>query len=127
MQEYLLAMIFPLAKKQVKKIEAAVKKFRGKILDQEIREESLILPVKGETNVTLLKLFFALDKKNLKNLQEEIKKKLKPLRYVLVKFCYTKIKKDKARERVKLRSKKAKLKKEKKDKLDKALEKVLKE
>ncbi|MCD6194760.1 hypothetical protein J7K05_00960 [bacterium] len=134
MNEYLLALLFTLetkAKEKEKKLKSVVKKLKGKVLATEQREEDLAYPVAKQTRAQLLKVFFALDGKDLLEFKKEIQG-VEPLRYLIVKFPYSKVKakeEDKTKTAAK-KSKKPKIKKRKrkdtKAKLDKALKKVLK-
>lgn len=132
MNEYLIASLFSLEKevsKKEKQLEELVKKLKGKVLAKEQREEDLAYPIAKQTKVWLSKLFFALEPEGLAELKKEIEGNVEPIRYLIVKFPYSKAKSETENEPKKeAKKKKAKTtKKNTKVKLDKALEKILKE
>ncbi|MDD3773921.1 MAG: hypothetical protein PHW50_01410 [Patescibacteria group bacterium] len=151
MQEYLLVCLIPLqvdVPKVQKQIVSLVNNFKGKILLQENREQDLVFPIKKQTKVFLLKTFFTLGGNDMLKLKKDLDHESDILRFLMVKFPYTKVKsgheaKLKRVERqagavkkktgaAKTKSPKKKVikkinKKVKAEKLDKALEKILKE
>jgi len=138
MNDYLLVVLFSLKEKKEsdqKKIEETIKKLGGKILYSENRLEQLVYKIKKQDQANLLKVFFSLEADSLAEFKKILNQKIENLRYLLVKFPYTKIekskkelKKKKAKKETKKKTIKKPLKKAKKtEKLDKALEKILKE
>jgi len=140
MREYLLATIYPLDRKvedEEKKIEDFIRKAKGKVLNKENREEELAYKIKGETRGFLSKIFFSLPQEKLLELKKELDEKVNCLRYLVVKFPYSKIvggqtgdvkaKKVKKGTSQKTQREPEKSKEEiSKEKLDKALGKILK-
>lgn len=151
MQEYFLAcLLFPQANvsKMQKQIAKSIGELKGKVLFQDNHEQSLASPIKKQVQAELIKTFFALDVNQILKLKKNLNHETEILRFLLVKFPYTKVKLgDEAKmERVKRQTKKIeakgavskiktakkkvakKVKKDgKKEKLDKALAKILKE
>ncbi len=135
MQEYLAALLFSLEEKvgpKTKELRDLIKKLKGKVLAEEEREEKLAYPIAKQTEAKLLRVFFALEGQALEQLKQGIDQKLKPLRYLIVKFPYSKVKAESKEKGTSVKKavskkKKAESQKETKAKLDKALEKILKE
>lgn len=151
MQEYLLVSLINLeAKKETieKQIAKIIGEFEGKILDSEIKNQELAQPIKKQKEVNLYKIFLTLEPSKVFDLEKELRHEAEIIRFLLVKFPYTKVKQVKEEDIAKIERKnkgesaakttkakivkktvkKATIKKAKDEsELDKALEKILKE
>ena len=105
MTEYLLACLFSLADKieeKRRKLKEVLKEFKAKVLEEEKRDEELAYPIQKQTEAVLVKVFFATEPSSVLKLKEEIEKKVAPLRFLLVKYPYSKVKaQEKEEEKVK--------------------------
>jgi ribosomal protein S6 len=156
MQEYLLAALISTEAKPEsvqKQIAKLIGEFEGKVFEQENREQALAYPIKKHTSAILLKTFFSFDPVKVLKLTKDLDHEAEILRFLLVKFPFTKDRSDNAAKVARIKNqtttvadesktaiidkkvvkktkppvKKASEKKIEKEQLDKALAKILKE
>jgi len=147
MQEYQLAVLINVkesAQKMQKFIAKELANFKGKVLQVDISDVDLAYAIKKQNKAILLNFFIAIEVNQVLEFKKELEAEKEIIRFLIVKFSYTKIKRIKEEEmkiieaktknepkekkETKKKAKKKVIKKSKSKKnLDKALEKILNE